>query len=90
MARKSNYHRSFIILKPKSRGFEFVPNKAPTGYCKFEIRRGVGRAYIYMQDIKPSSSLDGNYEAYRYLSMILSGLANWLVYIRMSRVDAST
>ena len=64
MARKSNYHRSFIILKPKSRGFEFVPNKAPTGYCKFEIRRGVGRAYIYMQDIKPSSSLDGNYEAY--------------------------
>jgi hypothetical protein len=64
LARKSNYHRSFIILKPKSRGYEFVPNKAPTGYCKFEIRRGVGRAYIYMQDIKPSSSLDGVYEAY--------------------------
>lgn len=64
MANKSNYHRSFIILKSKSKGYGLVANKAPAGYCKFEIRRGVGKAYIYVQDIKPSSSLEGIYEAY--------------------------
>ncbi|HZJ57371.1 MAG TPA: hypothetical protein VFD89_03930 [Clostridia bacterium] len=64
MARKSYYHRSFIILKPESRGYGSIPDKAPTGYCKFEIRRGIGKAYIYIQDIKSSSSLDGAYEAY--------------------------
>ena len=64
MARKSNYHRSFIILKGGSKGYGFVPNRKPAGYCKFEIRRGIGKAYIYIQDIKPSSALDGVYEAY--------------------------
>lgn len=64
MAQKSYYHRSFIILKVESRGYELLPNKEPTGYCKFEIRRGVGKAYLYLQDIKPSSALDGVYEAY--------------------------
>ena len=64
MANKSYYHRAFIILKAESKGYEFIPNKAPAGYCKFEIRRGVGKAYIYVQDIKPSSALNGIYEAY--------------------------
>ncbi|MFY9426517.1 MAG: hypothetical protein WAP19_06305 [Caldicoprobacterales bacterium] len=64
MARKSNYHRSFIILKPESKGYGLKPNKEPAGYCKFEIRRGIGKAYIYLQDMKPSSALDGTYEAY--------------------------
>lgn len=64
MARRSYYHRSFIILKPESRGYGLKPNKDPAGYCKFEIRRGIGKAYIYLQDIKPSSAVDGIYEAY--------------------------
>ncbi len=64
MARRPYYHRSFIILKPESKGYGFNPNKEPAGYCKFEIRRGIGKAYIYLQDIKPSSALDGIYEAY--------------------------
>lgn len=64
MANKSYYHRSFIILKAENRGYGFQPNKEPTGFCKFEIRRGMGKAYIYLQDIKPSSALGGVYEAY--------------------------
>jgi len=64
LARRSYYHRSFIILKPESRGYGFKPNKDPAGYCKFEIRRGIGKAYIYLQDVKPSSAVDGIYEAY--------------------------
>ena len=89
MARKSNYHRSFIILKPKSRGYEFVPNKAPTG-CVNLRSGGVGRAYIYMQDIKPSSSLDGVYEAYLISVDDSIRPCKLASHIRMSRVDAST
>jgi len=64
LARRSYYHRSFIILKPESKGYGINPKKDPAGYCKFEIRRGIGKAYIYLQDIKPSSASDGIYEAY--------------------------
>ncbi|NLJ41567.1 MAG: hypothetical protein GX352_08175 [Clostridiales bacterium] len=64
MANKSYYHRSFVILRAEEEDFGILPHKDPTGYCKFEIRREIGKAHIYLQDIKPSSILEGVYEAY--------------------------
>ncbi len=64
MANRSYYHRSFIILKAENRGYGLKSGKEPAGYCKFEIRRGIGKAYIFVQDMKPSSTLDGVYEVY--------------------------
>lgn len=41
-----------------------LADRAPAGYCKLEIRRGRGRAQIYVQDLKPAEQEGGRYEVY--------------------------
>src|SRR5690606_34209752 len=52
----------FIIFQSKDRGYSFEEGKEPAGYCKLEIKRDRGKAYIYVQDIEAADSVNGMYE----------------------------
>ena len=62
MLGKNYYHRSFIILQARDKGYGSEEGKEPAGYCKFEIKKDRGKAYIYVQDIKEPDALNGIYE----------------------------
>lgn len=62
MLGKNYYHRSFIILQSKDRGYGFKEGKEPAGYCKLEIKKDRGRAYVYVQDIREADDIGGIYE----------------------------
>lgn len=55
MLNKNYYHRSFTILQSKDRDYGLSNGKEPAGYCKMEMKSGMGKAYVYVQDMKPGT-----------------------------------
>ncbi|HZK34804.1 MAG TPA: hypothetical protein VFD33_05805 [Bacillota bacterium] len=59
----SNYfHRSFVMLRTKDKGFNHLSGKEPSGYCKLETRKNFGRIQVYIQDLKAVDPGKGTYD----------------------------